>query len=80
MRVVGTYHAIGRFLAQVGSLPRIITPTQVTVYVTPNTKLNRTEGLRLQADFKIQTYIIPVPDTLLTAPAGTTPTQRTNAG
>lgn len=80
MRVVGSYHAIGRFLAQIGSLPRIITPTQVTVSVTPNTRLNRTEGLRLQADFKIQTYIIPVPDTVLTAPPGTTPTQRTNAG
>ena len=80
MRVVGSYHAIGRFLAQIGSLPRIITPTQVTIAVTPNTNLNRTEGLRLQADFKIQTYIIPVPDTVMTSPPGTTPTQRTNAG
>src|SRR5262245_66291437 len=59
MRVVGSSHAIGRFLAQTGSLPRIITPTQVTIVVTPNANLNRSEGLRVQADFKMQTYIIP---------------------
>ncbi|MGH7468696.1 MAG: type 4a pilus biogenesis protein PilO [Longimicrobiales bacterium] len=79
MQVIGSYHAIGRFFAQIGSLPRIITPTQVTIIVPGNAQLNRVQGLRLQADFKMQTYIIPVPDSL-SAPPGTTPTQRTNAG
>jgi type IV pilus assembly protein PilO len=80
MQVIGGYHAIGRFLAQIGSLPRIITPTQVNIVVPGNAQMNRPQGLRLQADFKIQTYIIPVADSLSAPPPGTTPTQRTNAG
>jgi type IV pilus assembly protein PilO len=80
MQVIGSYHAIGRFFAQIGSLSRIITPTQVNIVIPTNAQLNRTQGLRLQADFKIQTYVIPVPDTLNAPPPGTTPTQRTNAG
>jgi Tfp pilus assembly protein PilO len=60
--VIGAYHAIGRFLAQTGSLPRIITPIEVTVLAPDRTQLNRPSGLRLQADFRIRTYIIP-PDT-----------------
>ena len=79
MRVVGTYHAIGRFMAQVGSLPRIITPTQVSVQLLNNKQLTHSSGLRLQADFKMQTYIIPAPDSI-NAPAPATTTQRTNAG
>ncbi|HEU0302752.1 MAG TPA: type 4a pilus biogenesis protein PilO, partial [Longimicrobium sp.] len=31
MAVVGRYHQIGEFLARVGSLPRIVTPTNLTV-------------------------------------------------
>jgi type IV pilus assembly protein PilO len=77
MRVSGTYHAIGQFLAEIGSLPRIITPTQLVVTMPPGSAKHRAPGspLRLQADFKIQTYIIPAP-----ASAGTTPRRDPNAG
>ena len=56
--VIGNYHAIGRFLAQAGTLPRIITPTEVNLLKPTNPNLNR-NGMRVQADFKIHTYIIP---------------------
>lgn len=57
--VIGSYHSIGRFLAQAGTLERIITPTQVNLLKPVNPNLNRTGGLRVQADFKIHTYVIP---------------------
>ena len=78
MRVIGNYHAIGRFFSHVGSLPRVVTPADVKVAKPVNLQLDRPSGLRLQADFKIHTYIIP-PDTTK-RPAGTTPTVRANAG
>jgi Tfp pilus assembly protein PilO len=56
--VIGSYHSIGRFLAQAGTLERIITPTQVNLLKPINPNLNR-NNLRVQADFKIHTYIIP---------------------
>ena len=67
IRVVGTYHAIGRLLAQTGSLPRIVTPTEVSITVPDRAQLNRPGGSRLQADFRIRTYIIP-PDSTGGAP------------
>lgn len=78
MRVIGSYHAIGRFLAQTGSLPRIVTSSDVRIAKPQNTQLSRPDKQRLQADFKIHTYVIP-PDTTR-RPAGTTPTQPVNAG
>jgi type IV pilus assembly protein PilO len=55
--VLGSYHDVGRFLAQVGSLPRIITPTNLRV--TPNPGPNDEETRRLEADFRIETYVLP---------------------
>jgi type IV pilus assembly protein PilO len=85
VRVIGPYHAIGRFLAQIGSLPRIVTPTDVRVVKLAVQPQNiRDAQIRLQADFKIHTYVIPPPppDTVKPpVPAGTTPpATTTNAG
>jgi type IV pilus assembly protein PilO len=83
MRVVGTYHAIGRFLAQIGSLPRIVTPTQLTLTRAPDGLKYREPGLplRLQADFRIQTYVIPTPDRgNTTTSTGTESNEHTDAG
>lgn len=76
VRVVGTYHAIGRFLAMTGSLPRIITATEARLSMPAVLNQNRRPEAapRLQLDFKIHTYIIP--PTEATTP--TTPTA--NAG
>ncbi len=64
--VKGTYHDIGRFLSDVGSLPRIITPTDVKILSDRYSERNRSGSPVLGADFTIVTYILPEP-----APAGT---------
>ena len=66
MGVIGTYHDVGQFLSEVGSLPRIVTPIDVT--------LRRREETRnqLEASFRIETYVLPQPGDTLGAPAGGT--------
>jgi type IV pilus assembly protein PilO len=59
MTVLGSYHNIGRFLAEVGSLPRIITATDLTV--SPNNVRAGTLGPMLEASFRIETYVLPDP-------------------
>lgn len=55
MTVQGTYHEIGRFLAEIGSLPRIITP--VDFGIQPYTLRGRDN--QLEASFRIETYVLP---------------------
>jgi type IV pilus assembly protein PilO len=55
--VLGTYHDIGRFLSEIGSLPRIITATNLRMQ--PNPGRDETQARRLEADFRIETYILP---------------------
>lgn len=53
--VFGKYHDIGRFLAAVGSLPRIVTP--VNLVLVPRQGSDGTADI--QATFRIKTYVIP---------------------
>lgn len=55
MTVHGEYHEIGRFLAEIGSLPRIITPTDLSL--VPYSRSG--EDTRLEASFLIETYVLP---------------------
>jgi type IV pilus assembly protein PilO len=55
--VLGTYHDIGRFLAEIGSLPRIITATSLRMQ--PNPGPGEAQARRLEAEFRIETYILP---------------------
>jgi type IV pilus assembly protein PilO len=72
MTVLGTYHDVARFLTEVGSLPRIITPKQLRM--TPNNVRNRRgDGQMLEASFLIETYVLREPQ----ASAGA---QRAGAG
>jgi type IV pilus assembly protein PilO len=58
--VRGTYHDIGLFLSEVGSLPRIITPTELKL--SGNTNMTDKAGTPLiNANFRIMTYIVPEP-------------------
>lgn len=59
--VIGNYHAIGEFLAEVGSLPRIVTPIDLRLR-------RRNEGSELEAAFRIETYVLPKASD--TVPAG----------
>ena len=55
LSVRGGYHEIGRFLSEIGSLPRIITPIGLDLY--PQT--SRTGSNVLEASFMIETYVLP---------------------
>jgi type IV pilus assembly protein PilO len=64
MAVTGGYHQIGEFLTRVASLPRIVTPTNLTV--APVEAAPAAAGAapagrsaELEARFSIETYVIP---------------------
>lgn len=59
MAVIGDFHQIGDFLANVGSLTRIVTPMNLTMSpMTTRTSRRQREGQQfLEARFQIQTYV-----------------------
>lgn len=58
LAVLGSYHAIGAFLTEISSLPRIVTPTALDLSVEQEAQAG--ESPRLQARFEIETYVLPV--------------------
>lgn len=64
--VRGAYHDIGRYLAAIGSLPRIVTPIDLSLTVSSASADQETA--LLQAAFRIETYVLPA---LPTEEAGT---------
>lgn len=72
IQVIGQYHDIGRYLASVASGPRIVTP--VALRVRTRAANDTRDGMpRLNAEFKIVTYVIPPaaePTAEPTAPQG----------
>jgi Tfp pilus assembly protein PilO len=61
LTVRGTYHAIGSFLTEIGSLPRIVTPTQLKLTVPPTQPSDKKGQPMVEAGFRIVTYVIPEP-------------------
>lgn len=68
MAVLGRYHDIGDFLTRVASLPRIVTPKNLTLAPAAATRPvgrgttaapSPNEPVRLEARFSIETYVIP---------------------
>lgn len=64
MAVVGEYHQIGEFLTRVASLPRIVTPTNLTIAPRQVPGAGAADGtsaalVPLEARFSIETYVIP---------------------
>ena len=59
MEVIGDYHDIGRFLASVASLPRIITPVNLELSLFQGDQSVLDMERPLTARFQIQTYILP---------------------
>lgn len=66
MEVEGNYHTVGRFLARVASLPRIIRP--VVQEIRPASRTNTGE-LPVVAGFGLEMYVLP-PDTAGTGQEG----------
>ena len=59
IRVLGEYHDVGRFLAGIASLPRIITPSDVQLrpFNDPSGSLGFDSPV--EVNFRIQTYLAP---------------------
>jgi type IV pilus assembly protein PilO len=70
IEVHGGYHEIGRYLAMIASLSRIITPIELKLAPKPADTL-RDGTPRLEAGFRIVTYVAP--------PAPASPVARPNA-
>lgn len=61
LRVLGEYHNIGRFLTAVASLPRIVTPVELSL-----SQFDDQEGITdfaypVEVNFRIETYVLPEP-------------------
>ncbi|HUP89444.1 MAG TPA: type 4a pilus biogenesis protein PilO [Longimicrobiales bacterium] len=75
LTAIGTYHDIGRYLAAIASLPRIITPIEVAIKPRPAAEMTRDGRPKLNADFHIVTYVIPEPPVSPGAAQGNPPAQ-----
>lgn len=63
MAVVGEYHGVARFLTEIASLSRIVTPTQVDLQPFPQAQLFPEMEAPVLATFRIETYVLPDPST-----------------
>jgi type IV pilus assembly protein PilO len=61
MAVVGEYHNVARFLTEIASLPRIVTPSQVEVSIFNQPTQYRDLESPVMAVFRIETYLLPDP-------------------
>lgn len=57
--VIGVYHDIARYLTAVATLPRIVTPVNLSVKPRGGNEMSRDGTPKLSADFRIMTYVIP---------------------
>lgn len=57
--VIGGYQSVGSFLAAVGSLPRIVTPIDLKLTPARTRDEDQSGALKLEATFRIQTYVLP---------------------
>lgn len=76
--VLGEYHDVGSYLAAVGSLPRIVKPTELKL--TVENQEGRDDALPpvLRGVFRVETYVLPAPgevraDSSAAASKGTQP-------
>jgi type IV pilus assembly protein PilO len=57
--VAGDYHDVGRFLADVASLSRIVTPVELDIQKHPQAQLYPEMQSPVLATFRIETYVLP---------------------
>jgi type IV pilus assembly protein PilO len=68
LAAVGEYHSVGRFLAEIASLSRIVTPVQLDVQLHTDATRYPEMQSPIVATFRIETYVLPDP-TAVPAPA-----------
>lgn len=59
MVVIGEYHDVARFLTDIASLPRIVTPVELDVSLFQNASLFPEYESPVSASFRIETYVVP---------------------
>ena len=59
MAVVGEYHSVGRFLTEIASLPRIVTPVQADLQLFNSPQQYQDLQSPVLASFRIETYVLP---------------------
>ncbi|MFQ5536179.1 MAG: type 4a pilus biogenesis protein PilO [Gemmatimonadota bacterium] len=59
MTVVGEYHDVGRFLTDVASLSRIITPVDLDISLFDQAEIFPEYDSPIVANFRIETYVLP---------------------
>ncbi len=59
IRVLGEYHDVGRFLAGIASLPRIITPSDIQLQPFNDPSGSLGFDSPVEVNFRIQTYLAP---------------------
>lgn len=59
MTVVGDYHDVGRFLTEIATLPRIVTPVQVDMQSYSGVSQSPDMIAPVLATFRIETYVLP---------------------
>lgn len=58
LAVIGEYHDVGRYLARIASLPRIIKPANLTVARAPQQARKQESVAPVQATFLIETFVM----------------------
>jgi type IV pilus assembly protein PilO len=59
MTVVGEYHDVARFLTEIASLSRIVTPAQVDLELFGQPQTRPGMEYPVRATFRIETYVLP---------------------
>ncbi|UCF18857.1 MAG: type 4a pilus biogenesis protein PilO [Gemmatimonadota bacterium] len=60
LSVLGDYHNIGRYLARIASLPRIIKPTNIQMAPAPASRATRDMEAPLEVSLQIETFVLGV--------------------
>lgn len=58
LSVLGDYHNVGRYLARIASLPRIIKPTNIQISPAPQSRATRDMQAPLEVSFNIETFVL----------------------
>lgn len=66
---IGEYHDVGRFITEIASLPRIVSPVQMSVTLYTQPQLYPDYKSPIIASFQIETYVLPEPGAKPSAPA-----------
>ncbi len=67
LSVLGDYHDVGRYLARIASLPRIIKPTNIQASPAPRSRATRNMEAPLEVSFNIETFVLGVPPAMQAA-------------